>query len=226
MTAALNHIMKKTLYLLSLLLAVIATSCGGDSQIGKNFNEIEGASSSYRIRDQKNGEEYQVITLQTIPNKEYTITSANGKKRTFVDDEPLNLLGVADMTGKIIVPMEFGKIREMVDGNVLVEMSNRLAGYYYRGIYKNGEIVVEPIYHSLEIDSNGNGALATISNDDGRTQQIYAYDFKNGYKKTLLPLNSLLCSIRDGKIHIRAHNKSTRRYEDYWFDFSGNEIPE
>ena len=94
MTAALNHIMKKTLYLLSLLLAVIATSCGGDSQIGKNFNEIEGASSSYRIRDQKNGEEYQVITLQTIPNKEYTITSANGKKRTFVDDEPLNLLGI------------------------------------------------------------------------------------------------------------------------------------
>lgn len=217
--------MKKTLCLLCFCLSVAVTSCGGSSQVGKNFSEIEGASFSYKIEDSKSGEEYQVISIQTVPNKEYTITSSNGEKKNIViDNEPLNLLGVADMTGKIIVPMEFGRIREIVDGNVLVEMSNRLADYYYRGIYKNGEVVVEPIYHSLEIDNNGNGALATISNPNGLTQKIYAIDFANNYNITLLPLEDLRAGIRDGKIHIVSRRNPENRFKDYWFDFSGNEI--
>lgn len=208
------------------LLSAVVTSCGGGSQVGKNFSEIEGASFSYKIEDLKTGEEYQVISFQTYPDKEYTVTSAKGEKKTIVivDDEPLNLLGVADMTGKIIVPMEFGGIRKIVDGNVLVEMSNRIADYYYRGIYKNGKVVVEPIYHSLEIDNNGNGALATISNRDGRTRKNYAIDFANDYTMTLLPFEDLGAGIRDGKIHIVSRRNPENRFKDYWFDFSGNEI--
>lgn len=209
------------------LIAFMCTMLCGCSSSPSHINDIPDVNLSYKIKDNVTGDEYQVVTIRTIPNKEYEIKTPDGKKHKIVDNVPVTFSGLADMDGNIIVPLEYNHIYKIANGYINVEMHSRPEHYHYSGVYyKDGSVVIPSEYHSLEMDPDGLGAIATISNNDGRTQQIYAYDFKNGNKKTLLPLNSLSCSIRDGKIHIRAHNKATRLYEDYWFDFSGNAISE
>lgn len=217
--------MKQT-FLFSLIVFVSAFLCGCSSS-PRHINDIPDAQVSYKITDKITGEEYQVASVKTIPNTEYEIKSASGETRKIVDNVPITLSGLTDMDGNIIVPLEFNHVYEIINGYILVQMHSRPEHYHYSGVYyKDGSVVIPSEYHSLKMDPEGKGAIATISNPDGRTQQIYAFDFKNGNKKTLLPFNTLSCSISDGKIHVREHNKETRLYEDRWFDFSGNEISE
>lgn len=219
------------MYCILLILAIALSGCGGGAsdQIGRNISDIEGAEVAYEQTDNLTGDSYQIVTITTIPNVEYTITSANGKKCKVIDDVPITLCGVADMDGKIIVPIQFRSIHMISNGNIEVETSERLpelANGRFHGVYKDGKAVVEPIYHSLKMDPDSKGAMATISNPDGRTQQIYAIDFNNNYAKTLLPHTSLSAGIKDGKIHIRTNKNPEWIFKSYWFDFAGNEITE
>lgn len=192
-----------------------------------NISQIDGVSIDYEVNDRVTGDTYQVVSITTIPNVEYEIKLPNGKTKKIIDNIPLTLSGVADMTGKIIVPLEYHHIMQPANGYFLVEMPSRPENYHYRGVYyKDGSIPVPVKYHSLDLDPEGRGAIAKISNPDGRTQQIYAYDFMNGNKQTLLPFNDLSGSIRNGKIYISSRRNPENKFRDYYFDFSGNPIQE
>ena len=211
-----------TLLFLPLIVCLTFIGC---NKTPRNISDMPDAKVSYTINDRVTNDEYQVVTVTTVPNKEYKIKTPDGKTHKIIDNVPVAMSGVADMNGNIIVPLEYNHIYKIANGYIQVQMHSRPEHYHYNGIYyKDGTAVVPCEYHSLDMDDEGRGAMATISNPDGRTQQIYTFDFEDGNKKTLLPFNDLSAGLRDGKIHIRSHRNPENLFKDYYFDFSGQEI--
>lgn len=194
-----------------------AYDTGGKKIIKDKFADISLISIS--------GKTDSLFVFQVGNNKKRNIdyeVGSEGNKKKIHDDGSDHLIGIMSVEGKELVPCEFRSVDYAGNGffEVVTVLDKELESY--SGLYKDGKEVIPCKYSSLKVSGYANGALASISQENGK--EWYAFDLTDGCAKTKLLYDGMSVRVSDHFIIYPDRNPQTMSFKDQVLNFKGGVV--